>query len=65
MYKYFKLLISVAVTLVNCISVKLAAHVQVLFTVIKLVALLVIIIGGMVKLAQGKLLYILRFFELR
>ena len=42
-------------TLVNCASVKLAARVQVTFMFIKLAALAIIIIGGIVRLAQGKI----------
>ena len=42
------------VTLVNCASVKLAARVQVTFMVAKLAALAIIIIGGLVRLFQGK-----------
>ncbi|XP_064640838.1 b(0,+)-type amino acid transporter 1-like [Lineus longissimus] len=41
------------VTMVNCYSVKLAARVQVIFTFAKLSALLIIIIGGFVRLGQG------------
>ena len=44
---------SVTVTLVNCASVKLAARVQVIFMIAKLAALAIIIIGGIVRLAQG------------
>ncbi|XP_041376698.1 b(0,+)-type amino acid transporter 1-like [Gigantopelta aegis] len=43
----------VTVALVNGYSTNLAARVQVVFTVAKLLALVVIIIGGIVKLAQG------------
>ena len=49
--------ISISVVLiawVNCYSVELAARVQVIFTVAKIVALVVIIIGGFVKLGQGE-----------
>ncbi|KAH0621951.1 hypothetical protein JD844_023724 [Phrynosoma platyrhinos] len=40
-------------TLVNCLSVKLATSVMNVFTVAKLLALLVIIVGGIVLLVQG------------
>ena len=39
---------------VNCYSVELAARVQVIFTVAKVIALTVIIIGGFVKLGEGE-----------
>ena len=39
---------------VNCYSVQLAARVQVIFTVAKIIALIVIIIGGFVKLGEGE-----------
>ncbi len=44
----------VIITSINCYSVKLAARIQVIFTVAKVVALLIIIIGGIVRLGQGK-----------
>nr|KAG5696596.1 hypothetical protein BaRGS_034057 [Batillaria attramentaria] len=53
----------VAVGLVNCYSASLAARVQVVFTVAKLGALIVIIIGGIVKLAQGHTSVLAEGFE--
>ncbi|XP_020639949.3 b(0,+)-type amino acid transporter 1 [Pogona vitticeps] len=41
-------------TLVNCLSVRLATSVMNLFTAAKLLALLVIVVGGVVVLAQGQ-----------
>lgn len=41
------------ITIVNCISVKLATRVMVFFTVAKLLALVMIIITGLVRLGQG------------
>ena len=38
---------------VNCLSVKLASYVQNFFTAAKLFIILVIIVAGMVMLAQG------------
>ena len=42
------------VALVNCYSAHLAARVQVVFTAAKLGALVVIIAGGIVRMAQGR-----------
>ena len=44
---------SVIVTAVNVFSVKLATRVQIIFTAAKLLAMVVIILGGIVKIAQG------------
>jgi len=46
---------AVTLMIVNSLSVKAAARVQVLFTAAKLGALGIIIVGGIVRLAQGKL----------
>lgn len=40
-------------TVVNCYSVKLAARIQVIFTAAKLLAIGVIIVGGLVHIAKG------------
>lgn len=45
---------AVVITAINIFSVKLASRVQVVFTAAKLFALLLISIGGLVKIAQGK-----------
>ncbi|XP_064598771.1 b(0,+)-type amino acid transporter 1-like [Liolophura sinensis] len=55
--------IAVTVAIVNCYSAKLAARVQVVFMLIKVIALIVIIVGGIVKLAQGNTGYIATGFE--
>lgn len=44
-------------TLVNCVSVKGATNIQVVFTVAKLFALVIIIVSGFVKLGQGICVY--------
>ena len=56
------MIVSVAVALVNSYSTNLAARVQIVFTVAKLVALVIIIVGGIVKLAEGKYFIIFFFF---
>uniref|UniRef100_A0A4W4GIU2 B(0,+)-type amino acid transporter 1 n=1 Tax=Electrophorus electricus TaxID=8005 RepID=A0A4W4GIU2_ELEEL len=43
----------VLTTIVNCLSVKLAKYVQIFFTVAKLLIIVIIVISGMVLLAQG------------
>ncbi|XP_071824356.1 b(0,+)-type amino acid transporter 1-like [Apostichopus japonicus] len=45
-------------TLVNCVSVKGATNIQVVFTVAKLFALVIIIVSGFVKLGQGNTQYL-------
>lgn len=39
--------------LVNSMSVKVAAKIQIIFTAAKLIALGIIIVGGIVRMAQG------------
>ena len=39
---------------VNAYSVRLASGIQIIFTIAKVLALVIIVIGGIVKLAQGK-----------
>lgn len=46
---------TVLILVVNCYSVNLATCVQNVFTAAKLVAVLIIISGGMYKLAQGEI----------
>lgn len=48
-------LIAVLITTVNCLSVKLAAFVQNFLTAAKLLIIFVIVIAGIVLLAQGAL----------
>ncbi|CAC5395211.1 SLC7A9 [Mytilus coruscus] len=45
-------LLSAGIT--NCISVRLVARTQILFTTLKLAGLIIIIIGGIISLAKGK-----------
>ncbi|XP_064598688.1 LOW QUALITY PROTEIN: b(0,+)-type amino acid transporter 1-like [Liolophura sinensis] len=61
-----KLLAAVAIltiAIVNCYSVVLAARVQVFFTVLKIAALAVIIIGGLVMIGKGNTQYLQNGFE--
>ena len=51
------------ITIVNCVSVKLATRVMVFFTAAKLLALVMIIITGLVRLGQGMLLNCNAFSE--
>lgn len=44
---------SVLICTVNCLSVKLASYVQNFFTVAKLFIILVIVVAGIIMLAQG------------
>lgn len=43
----------VTLMIVNSMSVKVAAKVQIIFTAAKLIALVIIIVGGIVRMAQG------------
>ena len=48
---------TVILTAANVYSVKMATNIQVIFTAAKLLALVIIIVGGIVKLFQGKKLH--------
>ncbi|XP_069113110.1 b(0,+)-type amino acid transporter 1-like [Argopecten irradians] len=49
--------------IINCIDTRLATQVQVFFTIAKLVALLIISVGGVVRMAQGNIKELQRGFE--
>lgn len=53
MWKSVAYLFAVLVGIVNCYSVRLAARVQVLTTAIKVAALVIILVGGVVMLFEG------------
>lgn len=48
---------SVIITLINCLSVKLASRVQNFFTAAKLLIIVIIVVSGIVLLAQGTSLF--------
>ncbi|XP_045125705.1 b(0,+)-type amino acid transporter 1-like isoform X3 [Portunus trituberculatus] len=51
------------ITFINSYSVNLATRVQNIFTAAKLLAILIIVVGGMVKLAQGNTAHLAKGFE--
>ncbi|XP_041376052.1 b(0,+)-type amino acid transporter 1-like [Gigantopelta aegis] len=53
----------VTIAVINCYSVKLASWVQVVFTFIKIAALVIIIVGGFVKLGEGNTQYLAEGFK--
>ncbi|XP_066983944.1 b(0,+)-type amino acid transporter 1 isoform X6 [Macrobrachium rosenbergii] len=61
--KLFAAVIIILITFINSYSVTLATKVQNIFTAAKLVAILIIVIGGIIKLAQGNTKYLARGFE--
>lgn len=50
--------------LVNSMSVKVAAKIQIIFTAAKLIALGIIIVGGIVRMAQGNNHFLCQTLEL-
>lgn len=62
--KLVALLAIVLILLVNCYSVNLATGVQNVFTAGKLIAILVIVVGGSYKLLQGNTQHLQRPFEI-
>lgn len=55
--------IIILITFINSYSVNLATKVQNIFTAAKLLAILIIVVGGMVKLAQGNTAHLSHGFE--
>ncbi|KAK4288738.1 hypothetical protein Pmani_038253 [Petrolisthes manimaculis] len=53
----------VLITFINSYSVALATKVQNIFTAAKLVAILIIVVGGMISIAQGNTQYLNKGFE--
>ncbi|XP_063871904.1 b(0,+)-type amino acid transporter 1-like isoform X5 [Scylla paramamosain] len=53
----------VLITFINSYSVNLATRVQNIFTAAKLLAILIIVVGGIVKLAQGNTAHLAKGFE--
>ncbi|PIK43730.1 putative b(0,+)-type amino acid transporter 1 isoform X4 [Apostichopus japonicus] len=51
--KLFAGIVLLLLLAINCLSVKLATRVQIVFTATKLLAMIVIVIIGMVKMIQG------------
>lgn len=56
--------ISVIILFINCYSVNLATGVQNVFTAAKLVAILIVIIGGLYKLVEGTLLMQMKIIKI-
>ena len=46
-------LVLVLLTAVNCLSTELANSIQIFFMIAKTIALIIIILGGLVKIGQG------------
>ncbi|KAL7631569.1 UNVERIFIED_CONTAM: hypothetical protein RMT77_018129 [Armadillidium vulgare] len=55
--------IIIIITFINSYSVKLATKVQNVFTAAKLIAILIIVVGGIVKLCQGNVQYLSDGFQ--
>lgn len=51
------------ITSLNCYSVSLATGTQIVFTFAKLLAIAIIVIGGLVQIMKGKTKYISKGFE--
>ncbi|XP_050740397.1 b(0,+)-type amino acid transporter 1-like isoform X1 [Eriocheir sinensis] len=61
--KLFAATIIILITFINSYSVNLATRVQNIFTAAKLLAILIIVVGGVVKLAQGNTTHLAKGFE--
>lgn len=53
----------VTLTIINCYDTRAGASVQVFFTAAKLIALAIIIVGGLVRLGQGKHIDVFAHFK--
>lgn len=61
--KTFTILSIVIITYLNCYSVNLATGTQNLFTAAKMIAIIIVVIGGILKIAQGEVQYLNTGFE--
>lgn len=51
------------IAFINCYSVKLATRIQNIFTAVKLLAVVIIVVGGIVKIAEGNTQHLVPDFE--
>lgn len=56
-------MITVTITYLNCHSVSLATGTQNVFTAAKLIAIIIIVIGGLIVIFNGETQYITKGFE--
>lgn len=61
-FSFLFVLLTVVILYVNCYSVNLATSVQNVFTAAKLVAVLIVILGGVYKIAEGECVLLFRRF---
>ncbi|KAK3893117.1 hypothetical protein Pcinc_003053 [Petrolisthes cinctipes] len=61
--KLFAASVIILITFINSYSVALATKVQNIFTAAKLVAILIIVVGGIISIAQGNTQYLNKGFE--
>lgn len=55
--------VTVIITFINSYSVTLATKVQNIFTAAKLIAILIIVVGGIISIAKGNTQYLNKGFE--